>query len=174
MYLCTFGSPQSKISSWGNPLSNLSNTTSLIKIGFSNEELCQISHDDLSIYEFSRVNLYDVPWVTVATLGSENDTQTNYSPSSFCNFLWKFSLMLRATVITILPRSPIWKVIRESGKTLTSSDHISAIQWDKPWNLDPKFKTILAQMGVFFSFWSGIEKNLQRKFHDDLFGAAKP
>ena len=75
MYLCNFGSPKFEIGSCSNPLSNLSNPASLINIGFSNEELCQISHDDLSIDLFSRVNLYDVPCVTVSTLGYENGTK---------------------------------------------------------------------------------------------------
>ena len=33
--------------------------------------------------------------------------------------------MLREKVMTILPRSPVWDVIREPAKTLTSLDHIS-------------------------------------------------
>ncbi len=60
----------------------------------------------------------------VSTLGSENGTQKNNSMSSFCN-LRKFNLMLRAKVMTIFPRSPIWNVIQEFEKTLTSSYHIS-------------------------------------------------
>lgn len=73
MYFYHFGSPRSEISS--NPLSNISNSASLIKIGFSNEELCQFSQDDLIIDLFSRANLYDMPWVNVSTLGFENGTQ---------------------------------------------------------------------------------------------------
>lgn len=34
--------------------------------------------------------------------------------------------MLKTKAMTIFPRSPIWNVIQESAKTLTSSDHISA------------------------------------------------
>ena len=75
LYLCNFGSPGSEIDSYDKLLSNLSNPVILIKIGFSNEDLCQISHHDLSIDLFSRANLYDVPRVTVSTLGSENGTQ---------------------------------------------------------------------------------------------------
>jgi len=87
MYLRNFGSPRSKIASYGNPLRNLSDATSLIKIRFSNEELCHISYDDLSIDWFIKANLYDMSRVSVSTLGSENDTQKEYRPSSFCNFL---------------------------------------------------------------------------------------
>ena len=104
MYLCNFESPRSEISSYSNPLSNPFNPASLIKIGFSNEELRQISHNDLSINLFRRANLYDMIWVFVSTLGSKNYTQTNYSPSSFCNFLQKFTLMPRAKIMTIFPR----------------------------------------------------------------------
>lgn len=45
-----------EISSYGNPMSPLYNPTSLIKIGFSNKELCPISHDDLIVDSFSREN----------------------------------------------------------------------------------------------------------------------
>ena len=139
MYLCNFGSPRSEISSCGNNLSILSNPASLIKIGFSNEDLCQIPHNDLSIDWFTRANLYDIPWVTVSTLGSENDTQTNYSPSSFCNFLRKFNLMLRVKVMTIFLRWPFWNVIQGSAKTLTSSDYIS----DNIVRQDLKFRVVV-------------------------------
>ena len=124
LYLCNYGSPRSEISSFGILVSPLSNATSLIKIGFSKQELCPTSHDDLIIYFFSRVNLYDVPCVPIPTFGSENDTE-NYCPSSFCNFLWNFNLMLREKFMTFFPRSPAWNVIPESRKTLTSLDHIS-------------------------------------------------
>ena len=40
----------------------------------------------------------------------------NYSPSSFYTFLRNFNPMLRAKVMTIFPRSPVWNVIQESTK----------------------------------------------------------
>ena len=75
LYLYNCGSRISEISSYKSLLSPLSNPTSLIKIGFSKEELCQISHGDLIIKIFNRENLYDMPRVTISTLGSETDTQ---------------------------------------------------------------------------------------------------
>ena len=69
MYLCTFGSSSSKIVNYNSPLCPLSNATSVIQIGFSKEELCEISHSDLIIDQFSRANLYDVPCVPVLTFG---------------------------------------------------------------------------------------------------------
>jgi len=138
MYLCNCGSPRSRISSCGNPLSNLSNPTSLIKIGFSKEELCQISHDNLSIDRFSRVNLYNMSQVTIWTLGSENDTLKNYCPSSFCNFWRQFNEMLRAKFMTIFQRSHVWNVIWVSAKTLTSSDYISDNIVRKSLKFNPK------------------------------------
>ena len=65
----------SEISSCDSPLSPLSNPASLINIGFSKEDLCQISHSDLIIDKFSKANLYDVPQVTVSTFGSEKYIQ---------------------------------------------------------------------------------------------------
>lgn len=151
MYLCNCGSPRSEISSYGNPMSNISNPTSLMKIGFSNEGLCQISHDDLSIDWFSRVNFHDVPRVTVLTLSSENDTKKNYSPSSFCNFIWKFNLMLRAKVMIIFPRSPIWNVIQGSAKTLTSSDYIFKNIARQTLKFRPEIKRDFVSNGFFLA-----------------------
>src|SRR3984885_4606408 len=71
MYLCTFRTSRSKISTYGSPLCPLSNATSMTPIGFSNEELCQIFHSDLIIDLFRRANLYEVPRVTIWTSGSE-------------------------------------------------------------------------------------------------------
>jgi len=53
----------------------LSNPTGLIKIGFFKKELFPISYDDLIIDWFSRANLYEMPRVPVATLGSKNAIQ---------------------------------------------------------------------------------------------------
>ena len=74
MYFCNFQSPRFEIASCSNPLRNISKPMSLIKIGFSNEELCQISHDRLIIDWFSSTSLYEVTRVTVLTLGSKTDT----------------------------------------------------------------------------------------------------
>ena len=72
MYLCNFGSSSSEIVTCSSSLCPLSNATSLIQIGFSKEELCTISQDDLIIGLSRRANLYEVPCVTVLTFGSEN------------------------------------------------------------------------------------------------------
>ena len=72
MYLCTFQSSSSEFVAYISPLCPLSNATSLTQSGFSKEELCEISHSDLLLDWFSRVNLYDVPQVTVSTFESEN------------------------------------------------------------------------------------------------------
>jgi len=65
----------SEIATCGSPLHPLSNATSLIEFRFSKKKLCTISQDDLIIYLFRRTNLYEVPRVTVLTLGSEKYTQ---------------------------------------------------------------------------------------------------
>ena len=82
MYLCNFGSSSSEIVICSSPLCPLSNSTSLIQVGFSKEELCTISQDDLIIEQFSRANLYDVPRVTVSTFGSEKFIQE----TTLCHF----------------------------------------------------------------------------------------
>ena len=86
MYFGNFASPRSELSSYGNPLSKISNCTSMINIGFSNEDLCKISHDDLSIDLFSRVNFYNMPQVLVSTFGSENGTPKTTVRSLSVNF----------------------------------------------------------------------------------------
>ena len=75
LYPCNFGSPRSEISSYGSPLSPLSNPIGLVKIGFFMKELYPISHDGLIIARFSRENLYEVPRVTIVTFGPKNATQ---------------------------------------------------------------------------------------------------
>ena len=75
MYLCTFRTSSSEIVISGSPLCPLSNATSLTPIGFSNEELCQISHSDLIIDLFKKANLYEVPRVTILTFASEKYIQ---------------------------------------------------------------------------------------------------
>jgi len=47
MYLCNFGSSNSKIVIYISLLRPPSNATILTQIGFSKEELCEISHSDL-------------------------------------------------------------------------------------------------------------------------------
>jgi len=86
LYLYNFRSPRSEISSCGSPLSPLSNPRSLIKIGFSKEDLCQISHDDLIIEWFSRANLYEVPRVTISTWGPKTDTKKTIGRPICINF----------------------------------------------------------------------------------------
>ena len=75
MYLYNFGSSNSEIATCSSLLRPLSNATSLNQIGFSKEELCEISHGDLLLDWFSRAKLYDVPRVTVSTFGSEKHPQ---------------------------------------------------------------------------------------------------
>jgi len=54
----------------------------------------------------------------------------NYSPSSFCTFLWNFNPIPTENVMMIFPRSPVWNVIQESAKRPTSSNHNSTkIAW---------------------------------------------
>ena len=47
MYLYNLGSSSSEIAIYSSLLRPLSNATSLTQIGFSKEELCEISHSDL-------------------------------------------------------------------------------------------------------------------------------
>ena len=73
----------------------------------------------------------------------------NYSPSSFCNFLRNFNLMLREKVMTIFPRSPILNIIQESGKRPNSSDHISANIARKKLKFGPKVQRDFFSNGFF-------------------------
>ena len=73
----------------------LSNASSLIKIGFSKKELCQISQYDLIIYVFSIENLYEVQRVAISTFRPVNNTEKSTIHSLFCNFLQDFNLILR-------------------------------------------------------------------------------
>ena len=73
MYLYNFRSSSFEIMTYSSPLCPLSNATSRIQIGFSKEELYQISHSDLIIDYFNRENLYDMPRVPVSTFEPEND-----------------------------------------------------------------------------------------------------
>ena len=70
-YLYDLGSWISEIWLWGSPLNPLSNGTSLTWFGFFKTELCPISHNDLIMDWFSRVNLYDLPRVIVSSFSSE-------------------------------------------------------------------------------------------------------
>ena len=87
MYLCNFGSSSSEIATCSSLLRPLSNATILSQIGFSKEELCEISHSDLFLDWFSRANLYDVPRVTVSTFESETQAQeTTVRPLSIPSY----------------------------------------------------------------------------------------
>ena len=138
MYLYNFRSSSSKIATYNSPLCPLSNATSLIKIGFSKEELCQISHNDLIIDYFSRANLYNVPRVHVLIFGSKNIYIRNCSLSYFYTFLQNFNSMLREKVMMIFPKSPIWNVIQQSTKRPNSLAHISANVVQKDLKFRPK------------------------------------
>ena len=124
LYLCNFGSSRSEISSCSIPVSLISNATNLTDIGLFKKMLCPISHDDLVRNWFSRVNLYRVPHVTVLTFGLENDIIKTKVRAFFSHFLENSNLMLREKVMMIFPRSPVWDIIREFAKTLTSLNHI--------------------------------------------------
>ena len=75
MYLCNFRSSNSEVATCSSLLRPLSNATSLSQIGFSKEELCTISQDDLIIDLSRRAKLYEVPRVQFLIVGSEKDTQ---------------------------------------------------------------------------------------------------
>ena len=101
-YLCYFRSSIIEIWHWGIPLNSLSNATGHTWFGFLKTKLCPISYDDLIMDWFSRVNLYDLPCVTISSLGSEIDSQetaicvlvtTFYSTPIQCSKreLWIFS-----------------------------------------------------------------------------------
>ena len=68
--------------------------------------------------------------------------------------------------MTNLPRSLLWDEFREPAKTLISIDHISK----NIVHLDLKF---LLQLPQDFSFSRFVEKNLERKYRDNLFQMAE-
>ena len=101
MYLCNFGSSISKIWSCSRPINFLLNATGLTWFGFLKAKLFPISHNDVIMDWFSRVNLYGVPCVIVSYFGFEIDTQElqcMYLRQLFTEFqfdaqreLWRFS-----------------------------------------------------------------------------------
>jgi len=62
----------------------------------------------------------------------------------------KFQSELRTKVMTIFPRLPVWNVIWESAKTLTSSDHISENIARQTLKFRPKFQNNFSLNGIFF------------------------
>jgi len=62
-----------------------------------------------------------VPQVNVSTFKSKNDAKKTKVRTLSVNF----NLILREKVMMIFPRLPIWDVIREPAKTITSFHHIS-------------------------------------------------
>jgi len=73
----------------------------------------------------------------------------NYSPSSFCIFLWNFNLIPREKFMTIFPKSPVLNVIRESAKRPTFSDHMSANIMRKALKFGPKVQRDFISNGFF-------------------------
>ena len=57
--------------------------------------------------------------------------------------------MLRTKVMMMFPRSPVWNVIQESEKTLTSSDHIFENIARQDLKLRPKLQTEFLLKWVF-------------------------
>jgi len=87
MYLYNFRSSSSEIVTCSSLLCPLSNSTSLIQIGFSKKELCTISQDDLIIDLSKRAKLYEVPRVQFSIFGSEKDIQkTTVRPLSVSSY----------------------------------------------------------------------------------------
>ena len=78
----------------------------------------------------------------------------NDSPSSFFNFLWNLNFILTEKVMTIFPRLPVWDVIQEPGKTITSLDHISDMIVRQDLKLKPKDHQEFISNEFFFSFWN--------------------
>ena len=74
-YLYNFGSSITKIRPWSSPLKLLCNATGLTSFGFFKSKLCPISHNELIMDSFNRVNLYGMPRVIVSSFGFEIDTK---------------------------------------------------------------------------------------------------
>ena len=101
-YIFDFGYSISEIWSYRIPLKLLSNVIGLTWFGFFKTKLCPISHNDLIMEYFSRLNLYGVPRVTISSFGSQTDKQetkfhllvsTFYRIQIQCPWreLWRFS-----------------------------------------------------------------------------------
>ena len=74
----------------------------------------------------SRANLYDMPCVTISSFGSKIDTYETTVRVLAANFYrTPIQCLERERVMTIFPWSPLSDEIREPGKTLTSTNHIS-------------------------------------------------
>ena len=114
-YLCDCGSSISEIFHWGSLLNYLSNATGLTWFGFSKAKLCPISHNDLIMDWFSRVNLYDLPRVMFSCFGSEIDSQETTVRVLATNF---YGTQIRCS------ERELWDEIQEPEKTLPSTDHI--------------------------------------------------
>ena len=87
----------------------------------------------------------------------------NYSPSSFCTFLWNFNLIPREKVMMIFPRSPVLNVIQESGKRPTSLDHISSNIVRKALKFRPQVQRDFFSNGFFLQLLKRRRKNVIAK-----------
>ena len=173
MYLCYFKSPICDFWSCSSPLSLLSNATGPTQFGVFKWQLCPISHNDLIMDGFSRAKLYDVSRVTVSSFNSKIDIKKT---------------TVRALSTTFY-RIPIWYLKRELWRF--SQDHFFEMNFKSLqkhwipqiislkilctliWNFHRSFLGIWALPHKHFSFWTFIEKTLEKKFHDDLFQMAK-
>ena len=173
MYLCYFRSSISYFWYCSSHLSLLSNATGLTQFGFFKRELYPISHTTLFMDCFRRLHLYGIPRVTVSSFASEIDREkTTYCEISTTfygipilyseRYLWRFyqghffEINFRSLQKPLLPQIISPKILCNLF-----------------WNFYCSFLRILASPHKNFSFWSFLEKNLERKFHNDLFEMAK-
>ena len=159
-YLCDWKSSISEIQPCSSPLKLLSNATDLTWFGFSKTKLCPISHNDLILDWFNRVNLYDLPRVTVLSFVSEIDSKETTS----------------RIILNTFDGTPIQSSERELLKF--SHDHLFEMKFrslkkhylpqiispkilrTKIWNFFMNFLRISASHHMNFRFWTFVEKNL--------------
>ena len=173
MYLCYFRSSISDFQSCSSPLCRLSNSTVLTQFGFFKWDLYPISHNALIMNCFSRAQLYDLPRVTIYSFGSKicRDKCTCCAIST--NF---YEIPIRYS------ERELWRFyqghffemnFRSLQKPLLPQIISPKMLYNLIWNFYCSFLRILASPHKNFSFWTFVEKNLERKFQDDLFQMAE-
>ena len=143
-----------------SPLNYLSNSTGLTWFGFSKTKLCPISHNDLIMDWFSRVNLYDFPRVTVSSLSSKIDSQETKIRLIATNF---YGTPIRCSERDLLKFSHnhLFEMKFRSLKNHYLPQIISPkILRTKIWNFLKHFLRISASHHMNFRLWPFVKKTL--------------
>ena len=169
MYLCYFRSSINDFWSCSIHLSLLSNATGLTQFEFFKRDLYPISHNALIMDCFSRAHLYSVPRVTVFSFFSKIDREKIKYCELSTNF---YGIPIRYS------ERELWKIyqghffemnFRSLQKPWLTQIISPKILHILIWNFYCSFLKISDFPHKNFIFRAFVEKNLEWKFHDDLF-----